>query len=325
MSSFKSMTNAVDNFFFEPKPTEGIAVFRIVWISLLIFSYFCDIQNIEDFYGPDAIISLKTVKEHFPFPHMNIFHWLGNTLEMTQLIFMVYGLALFASLIGFYTRPSLIIVLICMTSLHQRNIWLLSSMELLCRVITIFLACSPCGHSLSVDSILGRKYSSFKQEKMWAPWALRMIQIQIAVLYVWTVWQKLQGSDWFDGSAVYYATRLDNMKNFPVPFILDSVLMLKLLTWGTLLVELALGILIWFDEFRKPLIYIGIIFHLGIDYIMSIPFFELTMMALLINYFTPEEYKTFVERLQQRCVKLLESSNMVAEVKEKIIWAVKPS
>lgn len=323
MFSFKKFSESLNKFFFEPQPTEGIAVFRIVWITLLILNFAFDIQNINDFYGPQALLSLETIKTRFSYPHMNIFNWLGNSLEVTHLVFMVYGMALLSALIGFYTRTSLIVVLVLLTSIHQRNIWLLSSMELLCRVITIFLVCSPCGHSLSVDSLLGKKYAAFKRDRMWAPWALRLIQIQIAVLYVWTVWQKVQGAEWFDGTAVYYATRLDNLKNFSVPFLLDSIPLIKAMTWGTLIIELAMGILIWFEEFRKPIIYAGIAFHLGIDFMMSIPFFEHTMIILLINFFTPLEFKSLVEKLQRNALKVLESSKLLPNVKDKLIWAIK--
>lgn len=162
------------------------------------------------------------------------------------------------------------------------------------RTMTILLMCSPCGNSYSIDRLISKK------EKLLAPWALRLMQIQISVVYLWTVWHKLKGDTWLDGTAVYYATRLEGLRNFPVPFILDNLLLIKLSTWGTLVVELLLGVLVWFKETRRPMIFIGIVFHLSIEYMMSIPFFELTMIALLMNFFTAEEHQAFVTQVMMR-------------------------
>jgi hypothetical protein len=322
MFSFKSLIKAWDKFFFEERPTEGIAVFRIIWMGLIFLYYLFDLNNIEDFYGPGALISLQTVREQFPYFHANIFHLFNGSYEFTYTLIIIYGITLLFSIVGFYTRASLVVALICMTSLHQRNIWLLSSSEVLMRTITILLIFSPCGHSLSIDAILGKYYPTFNKKREWPVWVLRLIQIQICVVYVWTVWHKIKGDTWFDGTAVYYATRLESMTNWPLPFVMNSIPLLKLATWGTLFVELALGILVWFKEFRKPVIIAGIIFHVGIEYLMSIPFFELYMIALIINFYTPEELKAFATKVKASFVEAIQASNLGEEIKGKIVDAL---
>ena len=304
MLSINSLIKAWDDFFFKPQPTEGVAIFRVVW-CLILFAYLIfDLPNIQDFYGPNAILAHETVKSQFNYLQLNVFNFIGVSETTVYGLIFVYGIALLLGLLGVFTRTSLIIALVCMTSLHQRNIWLLSSSELLMRTITILLICSPCGHALSLDS------KWFKKERDWAPWALRLIQIQVSVVYLWTVWHKLKGDTWFDGSAVYYATRLEGLVNFPLPYVLDSKWCLRLATWSTLFIELGLGILVWFKETRRPMIILGILFHLGIEYLMSIPFFEIIMISLILNFFTPQEYRMFVnsyllnlrERLRLRAV-----------------------
>lgn len=323
MFGLKNLVSAWNKFFFEEKPTEGIALFRIVWFGL-IFTYFLfDTGNIWDFYGAEAIVSLRTARSEFPFVHLNIFNLFQHNNNVTLGLFILYGVALFCSMIGLFTRYSIIVAFILMTSFHQRNIWLLSSAEVLMRTITIYLIFSPCGHSLSVDSLLGRFFKEFRKKKVWPVWSLRLIQIQLSVVYLWTFWHKLKGETWFDGSAVYYATRLESMTNFTVPYFLNSVWFLKISTWGTLFIEFALGALIWIKEFRKPLIYAGIIFHLGIEYMMSIPFFELLMISLLINFFTPEELKAFVTTAFRKTLSAVEESTIPSELKNRIISTVK--
>jgi hypothetical protein len=208
-------------------------------------------------------------------------------------MFGVYFLSLLFAIMGLYTRGSIIVVMICLTSFHQRNIWLLSSSELLVRLVTLLMIFSPCGHLFSIDTLISRKKNLEPNKKDWAPWVLRLIQIQLSVVYLWTVWHKLKGETWFEGTAVYYATRLESMKNFSIPLLLDWIPFIKLSTWLTLLVELALGTLIWFKEFRIPIIFLGIVFHLSIEYLMSIPFFEINMILILALFIPPEIVRTF--------------------------------
>ncbi|MES2526765.1 MAG: HTTM domain-containing protein [Bdellovibrionota bacterium] len=318
MMSYKTFLNRWDRFFFKPQPVEGIAVFRIVWCLLLLAYLFLDIGNITDFYGPKALLSLNTVKSQFNYPHMNLFHLFGDSVPVVMGMMWIYGIALFCGMIGFKTRFSLVIALVCMVSFHQRNIWLLSSSEVLMRTIMILLVCAPAGNALSVDSLIGRfKLNPLPRD--WAPWALRLIQIQISVVYLWTVWHKLKGDHWIDGTAVYYATRLHNMTNFPVPVLLDNMFTIKLMTWGTLILEFAMGTLIWFKEFRKPLIVAGIFFHLGIEYMMSIPFFEIVMIVLLINFVTPQEMRSFVSSYILKVKEGIRSSTIADDLKGRIL------
>lgn len=323
MINFKKITSSWDKFFFEERPTEGIALFRILWLSLMFMYFLMDIGNIQDFYGSHAIISHATASSEFPFLHMNIFNLLNPSYEVIYGVMIIYGLSLLASLFGLFTRSSLIIALICMTSLHQRNIWLLSSSEVLMRLVMILLICSPCGHSLSLDSLLGRYFPSFRQKRNWPLWSVRILQIQISVVYLWTVWHKLKGETWLDGTAVYYATRLESMTNFTVPFLMDSAIFLKLATWATLAIEFAMGALVWFKKLRKPVIILGILFHLGIEYTMSIPFFELSMILLLTNFISPEEVKAYVGKLKESFIVNIQESTITTDMKEKLIRTVR--
>lgn len=325
MFSYKNALKFWDDFFFKPQPTESIAIFRIFW-CLLIGSYFVlDLGNIETFYGTKAILSWTTVKLQFNYLHANLFQLFNAENSVVYFFMGIWGLSIFFSLIGFYTRTSLIVMLLCMTTFHQRNIWALSSSELLMRTITIFLICSPCGHSLSLDSLIGRRFPLFRRPKEWAPWALRLIQIQISVVYLWTVWQKLKGETWIDGTAVYYATRLDAMKNVSIPWLMDSMMFLKLATWGTLLVETALAIGLWCKEWRKPLLLAGVIFHLGIELMMSIPFFELEMIVLLFAFNCPHEVRGWIFVAKSKTKEVLENSPVYPDLKSKILWLMKES
>lgn len=93
---------------------------------------------------------------------------------------------------------------------------------------------------------------------------------------------------WMNGTAVYYAMRLEDFHRFPTP-ALHSLFLIKSLTWLTLLIEFALGVLIWFKELRYPVLLAGLGLHLGIEYAMNIPLFEWMIVATYINFIEPQD------------------------------------
>ena len=120
-------------------------------------------------------------------------------------------------------------------------------------LFAILLALTPCGCRWSVDNLLHRKRHGHVPVVSSADaWAVRLIQIQLTMIYVSTAWEKLNGEAWLDGTALYYASRLDDLfGRGPVPSILfNSLVAMKWMTWAVLFVEVALPIALWFRETR---------------------------------------------------------------------------
>jgi hypothetical protein len=237
--------------------------------------------------------------ENYSFPVLNLFQYMNLTEGLLVIIVGIQMLALLSFTIGFKTKISTIVAFILLVSFNQRNINMLSSADLLLRILFMFMLFAPSGNAYSLDSFLA-KLKGKPLKRNHANWVHRLIQIQIAVVYVSTVIAKAKGETWLDGSAVYYATRLVDLTRFPVPFILDWKWSVMLITWTTLIIELALGTIIFIDEWRKPIIIFGIIFHLGIEYMMSIPTFEWLMIVGLIAMFKIEDYRLFDRYLKEK-------------------------
>ncbi len=293
ISSIKELWN---DFFFKELPVDGICLFRILIATVATMSFAQDLTCFEDFWGPKGLQSLETFKHTFSGFHFNLFHLLeGNNLSLL-IILGLHTLALIGFLIGYKTKLSSIILIISLTSLAQRNIHIQNGADLLLRILILMMCFAPCGNKFSLDSLFARRRGEQLKE-LTPSWAHRLIQMQIAFVYLSTVYAKTKGTYWLDGSALYYATRLENFTRFGIPFFLDNLLSLKLLTWSTLLLEMALGSLIFIYEFRKKLIVAGIVFHIGIEYVMSIPTFEILMIAGLLAMFKIDDYPILLEKI----------------------------
>jgi hypothetical protein len=159
---------------------------------------------------------------------------------------------------------------------------------------------SPAGDALSLDRW------RLDRERFWefperAPWALRLMQIQLSVVYLSTVWEKLQGETWRIGTAVSYSLRALEVQRLPPPaVVVESLALSQLMTLGTLALELALGILVWNRAARPWVLALGVVLHLSIEVSITVGFFSLTMLTLYLVFLPPERATQLVELVRTR-------------------------
>jgi uncharacterized membrane protein YphA (DoxX/SURF4 family) len=306
-----------NDFWFKEQPVEGIAIFRILFGCVLLLSFTQDALIMNEFWGPDAIQSVTTGMKNYFNPTFNLFQYFEMSYSLLYTAVTIQFISIICFIIGFKTRLASILTFVLLVSFQQRTINMLSSADLLMRIMSLLMIFAPAGNAFSVDSILG-KLKGIPLKKDYSVWVHRLIQIQIAVVYISTVIAKSKGETWLDGSAVYYSTRLVDLTRFPVPFILDWKWTIMLSTWGSLITEISLGTLIFIDEFRKPLIFWGILFHLGIEYMMSIPTFEWLMIACLLAMFNFSDYRLFSQNIKSKLLQKLKTSNIKESSKHSI-------
>jgi hypothetical protein len=127
-----------------------------------------------------------------------------------------------------------------------------------------------------------------------------MIQVQLALVYWQTFCCKMAGAQWLDGTAVYYATRLDDMIRFPAPFISDNMFVLKTLDYFTLVIEFAAWTAIWVKEIRYYVLVGLLCLHLGIDYLINLPVFEWAFIVTLVTFIEPTDLEYVFQWLRAK-------------------------
>jgi hypothetical protein len=112
---------------------------------------------------------------------------------------------------------------------------------------------------------------------------------ELSVGYLSAVWHKVQGATWRDGTAVAYALRMSDLQRLDAPAaIARSVMLTEALTFGTLALELALGVLVWNRTARPWVMALGVAMHLMIDCVLVVGFFTFAMLVAYIAFLAPE-------------------------------------
>lgn len=111
-----------------------------------------------------------------------------------------------------------------------------------------------------------------------------LCQLQIVFIYLISGWDKLLSEAWRSGEAFDYVMHLDAMYNPLFTGVFENAIIQKILSWLTILFELSFGVLVWIRKTRLPILAIGIVFHLFIWIVMSLPDFAAIMMISYIAF-----------------------------------------
>jgi len=140
-----------------------------------------------------------------------------------------------------------------------------------------------------------------------SPWSVRNIQwikmlknilqnfvvifarVQIGLIYFLSGWDKLLSPEWRSGDAVRQISTLDL---YMYPLLLDVNIPPALqltLAWLIIVFELSFVVLVFIPKTRVPVLLAGVIFHLAIASIISLPLFGIIMIISYSIYLTDEE------------------------------------
>lgn len=122
-------------------------------------------------------------------------------------------------------------------------------------------------------------FKSMKNE-MGMNFSIRVLQIQVCVVYLVSTLYKLYGEHWLDGSAIHHLMS-NEVYNLFYPVKVDLWLS-KIMVYSVLVYQCLFPLFIWIRKFKTVLIFVGVGIHLGIMLMMGLFFFSLVM---IISYF----------------------------------------
>jgi len=193
--------------------------------------------------------------------------------------------------VGIAARPALLLsgiggiyLLLCDRMRYHHHIYTLYLMALL-------VAFMPCDRSWA----RGRRFAA-DDERIGPLWSVRLLQLQLTIIYVASGGSKLLDADWRSGAVL--ADRLARygagaiargVPHFIVDF-LRSPLGGHLMAKGAIATELGLAFALWHPRTRRIAAWAGILFHVTIDLTTGVDIFSwLTILILYLfaSYETP--------------------------------------
>jgi hypothetical protein len=277
---------AWQRFWFEPEDTSTLALVRIAFGTVVLAWTLTLTHDAYSFFSGSGVLPSSDYDGRVA-ATWGLLDLVDSRLAVALLL-AVLSLASVCLIVGWHTRIAAVVVFVGIVSLERRNPFVFNSGDGLLKVIAFYMMLAPSGASLSLDRWRQAR-SAFWEFPRRAPWALRLMQVQLSVLYLSTLWTKLSGTTWNEGTAISYAARLEDLARFELPqSIATSELLVNLLTYGTLATEAAIGILVWNRTLRPWVLGLGVLLHVGIDLTMRVGFFSYAIFVLYVAFLSPE-------------------------------------
>ena len=122
--------------------------------------------------------------------------------------------------------------------------------------------------------------------------AVALILFQLSLLYATSVFYKIQGHKWQDGTLLYYVLRSNQFDlSWTGWLIWHSAFLVAAGTYATLLFQAAYPFWIWQRPFKYVVALAAVGFHLGILATMALPFFSTIMIVGEAMLFGDDEYR----------------------------------
>ena len=290
---------AWNRFFFTPTSARPLGAIRILFgLTALANLGFCAVEL--DYWYTDA--GLLRGDEAWV---------VAGAYQFSPLIFLqdptsirvAFGLTAMVAVlltIGWRTRLMSILFYLGMLSIHNRNLVSSSGADVLLMTFTFNLMLSPCGAAYSVDSWLKSRRRGTLAEPLILPWSVRLIQIQIGLVYAIAAILKAGGGLWLNGTALHYVLSNSEVFRFDVSALTQYPILINLMTYSALAMEFSLAFFLWFRAARPFVLYLGLMLHAGILITINIPIFGELMWVGYLAFLTPPEFDALLRAVDVR-------------------------
>jgi hypothetical protein len=207
----------------------------------------------------------------------------------------VHACLLFA---GYRSRLQAGLVFVWLVSFQNRNPLVTNGQDALLSITAALLVLLPIGSRWSLD-VRGRSPVAPAPETLWPH---RLLELQVSFVMLSAALWKVLGSDWTNGTALHYVTRLRGFwGNLPVPAAFtQSETLLAAATYLTLAVELLVPLAIWVPHLRRTALVVAIAFHLTLAYAMNLFLFPWVMIIGWCSFLRTSDLELVTRTLRLR-------------------------
>lgn len=286
------------DYWFGQVDSRPLSLFRVCFAALLLKNALYHLPVAHRLYSDTGIVPRAPLWPGALEPyHFSLLDYLAADW-MVVCFFLLWSGVTLALLLGYHTSWMAPLNLIFILSVQARNPYDLTGANVVMRVLSFWMLFVSLNHHYALEA---RRTPAASHTTFAFP--LRLMQLQVALIYVLTWYVKINSGAWLTGDALHYTFQMQAYL-LPLGEWLPSVSpawVLRVFTWGTLVVEGAFAPLV-FLPLAQPFaratgLLLAALLHLGIALTMTIPDFSLVMGISYLLFFEP----AWLDWLEQRC------------------------
>jgi hypothetical protein len=168
-------------------------------------------------------------------------------------------------------------------------------------LLSFLLAFTPCDRSFTLRGLFARArdHSAVGMPLLGPYWAVYLLRLQVSLTYFGSATGKLLDPDWRGGQvmllrgfrSVEHAANVGWHMPAIVHWVFTSPEAMSLISKAAIGSELFLAIGLWLPRTRVLALWIGVLFHLGIELSAHVELFSYVMWSAYIAFARPERYE----------------------------------
>jgi predicted DCC family thiol-disulfide oxidoreductase YuxK len=295
--AFAATGRAWSQLWFQDTTTMPLEVARMGIGAALLIHYSMATRHLFEFWSDEGFLPLALALERREAPWEQSLHFYLSATWQLVAFHAVFLVCCAAFMVGWRTSWVKWIVFIGKVSYDARNTVLPYGVDLvLCALLFIFCV-SPVGRALSLDRVRAVRAAKRKQldvvvpaySSPWAGACIRLMQIQMALIFFYSAVSKIKWEEWRDGDAVWLVLAANEYYNIFMLNLLSHYYWLGVIaTYSTIFVELAYPFLIWQRRTRPYLLAAAVFIHLEFAAFLALIHFSFVMIMGHMSFLRPE-------------------------------------
>ena len=303
-------------FWFTPTDLATLGAIRICVGSILLYIHLSSTSTLLDHVGPYARIDatametlramLSAVTDTADAAPRDL--WIGTFsvwfhVAAPAVIWLLHALflaALVCFTLGVYARPASIAAWVGHVSFIDRGYLSGFGLDAIVAMLAFYLMFGPSGGALSLAAsrrlALGPPRTSVAANVV-----VCLIQVHMCIVYLSAGLAKLQGSSWWDGTAVYLTLMTHDLGGFDMRWLATYDWLWQAVssagTLFTIAIEVGFAFLVWHRPLRPLVLGGALLLHLGIALSMGLWAFSAAMLTGCLAFVPPASIRWLARAL----------------------------
>lgn len=286
-------------FWFTPADPLPLAVVRICTGLLFTWASVVWLLDADAFFGTEGWQRPENVWRMNDQPWQWSWYFAARSPEMGRVLAMIGVGAGILLTLGIATPLAALVALGACISAANRAPLNVFGLDDTLGMLLVGLAVGPAAARLSIDRLLAPDAAAARPSVL-ANIALRLIQIHLCVVYLFSGCGKLLGASWWEGTALWGAAANAQYRTLDLTFLAGRPLLTNALTLSTLWWEVAYAAIVWPRLTRPLALAMAVPVHLGIGLAMGMMEFGLAMITANMAFLPAAAFRSLWRRLRRR-------------------------
>jgi hypothetical protein len=310
---------AWNEFWFTPTSPSTLSAIRVLAGAMLLYTHLVWSLDLDAFFGPEGWLPPQfmqevhdagndpdgpgplTAADRFVWSHFNF-----GIFQSSKMMWAMHIIALgvfFLLTIGLFSRTMAFLGFLFAVSYANRiTPGAYFGLDKINTMLALYLLLGPCGARYSVDRLwrLKRGGPTEVPPSSYANLAIRLIQVHMCIVYLFSGIGKLQGESWASGEASWLSFAMLEYQSLDMTWLAKHPYILNFMTHLTVFWELSYCALVWPRLTRPWVLLMAVFVHGGIVLFLGMPTFGLVMLIGNLAFVSPKTIRKVFDPVARR-------------------------